>query len=354
MTAIFGMAIKYAEAILAIKYRVKDSNGEMCGGPMYYLERGMKSKFLAILFAIFAVMSSFGIGNMVQSNSVALASHELFGVPPLVAGLFMTLLTGVSILWGIKSISKIVSILVPAMAGFYIIGGLIILAIHATSIPGALLQIIQTAFTGQAAVGGFLGSTLMMAIQMGASRGIFSSEAGMGSSPIAAAAAKTSSPGVQALVSMSSVFITTGVVCTITALVIALSGVLGERGVNGELLNGSALALRAFNKALPGGGLIVTIAIIPFAYSTILSWAYYGEKSIEYLFGVKAIKFYRLIFTVFVLPGATFSLGFVWDFSNLMNGLMSIPNLIGVLFLYKVVLNETKIFEKNFHLKDFS
>jgi AGCS family alanine or glycine:cation symporter len=176
----------------------------------------------------------------------------------------------------------------------------------------------------------------------------------MGSSPIAAAAAKTSSPGVQALVSMSSVFITTGIVCTITALVIALSGVLGERGVNGELLNGSALALRAFNKALPGGGLIVTIAIIPFAYSTILSWAYYGEKSIEYLFGVKAIKFYRCIFTIFVLPGATFSLGFVWDFSNLMNGLMAIPNLIGVLYLYKVVLNETKIFEKNFYLKNFS
>ncbi|MBI5274392.1 MAG: sodium:alanine symporter family protein [Chlamydiales bacterium] len=348
MTALIGMAIKYAEAILAIKYRIKDENGQMCGGPMYYLERGLKNRPLAISFAVFAILSSFGIGNMVQSNSVAEASYELMGLSPYYVGFFMMILTGVSILWGIKSISKIVSVIVPAMAAFYIIGGLIILAFNIKEIPTALYHIFQTAFTGQAATGGFLGSTMMLAIQMGASRGVFSSEAGMGSSPIAAAAAKTSSPGVQALVSMSSVFITTGIVCTITALVIATTDVLGQIGSNGSLLNGSALALTAFNKALPGGGIIVTIAIIPFAYSTILSWAYYGEKSVEYLFGIKAVRFYRIIFTLFIFPGSLFSLNFVWDFSNLMNGLMSIPNLIGILFLSKVIINETKLLDKTF------
>lgn len=348
MTALIGMAIKYAEAVLAIKFRIRDANNQMCGGPMYYLERGAKSKPLAIAFAIFAILSSFGIGNMVQSNSVAQATYELVQLPPVYAGIFMMLLTGFSILGGIKSISKIVSIIVPTMAGFYILGGIFILSLKITAIPSALYMIFQSAFTGQAATGGFIGSGAMLAIQMGASRGIFSSEAGMGSSPIAAAAAKTSSPGVQALVSMSSVFITTGIVCTITGLVIATSGIFGEIGANGELLNGSALALKAFNAVLPGGGLIVTIALIPFAYSTILSWAYYGEKSIEYLFGLKAIKWYRIIFTLFILPGASFSLGFVWDFANLMNGLMAIPNLIGILLLSKIVINETKIYDYSY------
>jgi len=344
--AIFGMATKYAEAILAVKYRTVDSNGEMCGGPMYYLEKGMGSKTLAILFAFFGSITAIGTGNMVQSNSVSVAVQELFNVPPIWTGVALMLLTGIPLIRGIKSISKIVSFLVPAMAVFYIGGGIIIILMKASAVPAAIGLIFKAAFTGQAATGGFLGASVMMAIQLGVSRGVFSSEAGLGSSPIAAAAAKTDSPGRQALVSMSSVFITTGIVCTITGLIIAITGVLGETGSDGILLNGSALALRAFDAVIPGGGLVVTIALIPFAYSTILGWAYYGEKCTEYLLGVKSVIFYRVIYALLILPGAVLQLDVVWSFANIMNGLMAIPNLIGLLVLCPIVAQETKLFDR--------
>ncbi len=345
VAAFFGMATKYGEAILAIKYRVSDENNEMCGGPMYYLERGLKSKPLAVLFASLAAITAIGTGNMVQANSVSSAVYDLFGIHPIWSGILLMILTGGALLGGIKSIGKITGFLVPAMAIFYIGGGLIIILMKWQYVPEALYAIFRAAFSGQAAVGGFLGATVMQAVQMGVSRSIFSSEAGLGSSPIAAAAAKTDTPGRQALVSMSSVFITAGIVCTITGLVIAITGVLGSQGADGSVLDGSALALHAFDEVLPAGGLIVTIALIPFAYSTILGWAYYGEKCIEYLFGVRMVMPYRFIFTLVVIPGAVLSLNVVWGFANMMNGLMALPNLIGLFLLSGIISRETTAFD---------
>ena len=343
--ALFGMATKYGEAILAIKYRVTDELGEMCGGPMYYIRKGMNSKFLAALFAILGAITAIGTGNMVQANSVSLALQDLFNLDPIWSGLGLMLLVGGALIGGIKSIGKIAGILVPAMAAFYILGGLVIIALKIDAIPAAFGLIFRSAFSGQAAVGGFVGASVMMAIQMGVSRGVFSSEAGLGSSPIAAAAAKTDTPGRQALVSMCSVFITTGIVCTITGLVIAVSGVLGEIGPDGGMLDGSAMALRAFDSIIPYGGLIVTIALIPFAYSTILGWAYYGEKCLEYLFGYRATKLYRVIYTLVVVPGAVLGLKLIWGFANMMNGLMAFPNLIALFVLAGVIAKETRFFE---------
>ncbi|MCH9621587.1 MAG: Amino-acid carrier protein AlsT [Chlamydiia bacterium] len=345
VAAFFGMATKYAEAVLAIKYRELDSNNQMCGGPMYYLEKGLKAKWLGVIFAILAAITAFGTGNMVQSNSVAGAMLETFSVSPFITGIALVILCAVPLIGGIKSIGNVVGILVPAMAVFYICISLGVVLVNIAYVPKAFGMIFKTAFSGQAAVGGFVGSSVMLAIQLGISRGVFSSEAGLGSSPIAAAAAKTDSPGRQALVSMSSVFITTGIVCTLTGLAIATTGVLGGVGSTGELLDGSALALAAFDSVFPYGGLMVTLAIIPFAYSTILGWAYYGEKSMEYLFGIKAIIPYRLMFIVFVFIGSVLNLQVVWGFSNIMNGLMAFPNLIGLLFLSGVVAKETVLFE---------
>ncbi|WP_194848453.1 alanine/glycine:cation symporter family protein [Candidatus Neptunochlamydia vexilliferae] len=345
VAALVGMATKYGEAILAIKYRTTDENGEMCGGPMYYIERGMGWKWLAAIFAILGIGASFGIGNLVQSNSVSLAVQDLFGVGPLWTGIILMGLVGFALIGGIKSIGKIVGLLVPAMAVFYIIGGLLIIFLKIEAVPAAFVLIFRSAFSGQAATGGFIGATVMMAIQFGISRGVFSSEAGLGSSSIAAAAAQTDTPGRQALVSMCSVFITTGIVCTITGLVIAVSGVLGELGPDGQMLDGSAMALRAFDSILPYGGLIVTIALIPFAYSTILGWAYYGEKCIEYLCGIRTIKVYRVLFTLLVFPGAFLSMKLVWNLANMLNGLMAFPNLIALFALTGVIAKETRFFE---------
>ena len=345
VVGIIGMATKFSEALLAIKYRVVDEAGEMCGGPMEYLERGAGKKSLAVLFAFFAVIAAFGTGNMVQANSVALAMQAISGVDPIWIGLILTVLVGFALFGGIKSIGSVASILVPSMAIMYILGGIILLLINYSEIPHAFYLIFKYAFTPQAATGGFVGASVLLAIQMGASRSIFSSESGLGTSPIAAAAAKTDTPGRQALVSMSSAFITIIIVCTITGLAIGVSGVLGEMGPDGNLLDGAALALRAFDKLFPGGGIFVTVALVAFAYSTILAWAYYGEKCIEYLFGIRAIKPFRVLYTLVVLPGALLSLHFVWGMANIMNGLMIIPNLIGLLLLSKIVAKETKVFD---------
>ncbi len=342
--ALFGMATKYGEAILAIKYRVIDEGGEMCGGPMYYIEKGMKWKWLATIFAVLGAITAIGTGNMVQANSVALAIADLLHIDPVWSGIALVVVVGVALIGGIKSIGKVAGVLVPTMAVFYIIGGLVIIALKIEAVPAAFGLIFRSAFSGQAAVGGFAGASVMMAIQLGVSRGVFSSEAGLGSSPIAAAAAKTDTPGRQALVSMCSVFITTGIVCTITGLVIAVSGVLGEVGTDGKLLDGSAMALHAFDNIIPYGGLIVTIALIPFAYSTILGWAYYGEKCVEYLFGYKATKSYRVIYTFLVFPGAILGLRLIWGFANMMNGLMAFPNLIALFALAGIISKETHFF----------
>jgi len=347
VAALFGMATKYAESLLAIKYRAVDEQGEMCGGPMHYLHKGLKSKFLAISFAILAAITAFGTGNMVQSNSVSEAIKVLLPfIDPIWVGIFLMLITGLPLLGGIKSISKVVSILVPTMAILYLISCFIVVGIHIKEVPEAFHAIFASAFSGQAAVGGFLGSTVMVAIQCGVSRGIFSSEAGLGTSSIAAAAAKTDSPGRQALVSMCTVFITTGLVCTLTGLVIATTNVLGSLDANGVLVTGSQLAIKAFDAVIPHGGVLVTIAIIPFAYSTILGWAYYGEKSMEYLLGRKSVVWYRLVYTFVVFFGAILNLELVWGFANIMNGLMAFPNLIGLIFLGGVVAKENDLFEK--------
>lgn len=341
-----GMATKYAEAILAIKYRDVDEKGEMCGGPMYYLEKGLKSKFLGVSFAVIGAITAFGTGNAVQANSISNAISSVFNIDPLITGIVLVVVTGAALFGGIKSIGRISSLLVPVMAVFYILGGSVIVLFKIHLIPQAFRLIFETAFTGQAAAGGFLGSSVMMAIQYGVSRGIFSSEAGLGSAPIAAAAAKTDVPGRQALVSMSGVFITTFIVCTITGLAIAVTGVLGGYDQTGQVLNGSVMTLRAFDTIFPGGGMIVTISLILFGYSTILGWAYYGEKCMEYLAGIRIVPWYRIFFTLLLIPGSVLSLEIVWSFANIMNGLMAVPNLIGLLGLSRVVSRETKEFKQ--------
>jgi alanine or glycine:cation symporter, AGCS family len=269
MTGLVGMATKYSEAILAVKYRVTDSKGEMCGGPMYYIERGLGWKWLGVLFAIFGAIAAFGIGNMVQSNSVADAVNSTFSISPMVTGIILAVLTALVVLGGIKSIGRVTAFLVPFMAAIYAVGGLIIVFINFGEVPAALGSIFSSAFGGEAALGGAVGA----AIRFGVARGVFSNEAGLGSAPIAAAAARTDYPGRQALVSMTQTFIDTIVVCSITALAILTSGALAT----GE--TGAALTTTAFNMGLPGeGGVIVAIGIMLFAYSTILGWCYYGEK----------------------------------------------------------------------------
>lgn len=335
MTGLVGMATKYSEAILAVKYRVTDSRGEMCGGPMYYIEKGMGWKWLGVLFAIFGAIAAFGIGNMVQSNSVADAVFTSFSISPMVTGIVLAVLTALVILGGIKSIGRVTALLVPFMAAIYTIGGLIIIFINFAEVPTALASIFSSAFGGEAAFGGAVGA----AIRFGVARGVFSNEAGLGSAPIAAAAARTDYPGRQALVSMTQTFIDTIVVCSITALAILTSGALAT----GE--TGAALTTSAFNVGLPGnGGVIVAVGIILFAYSTILGWCYYGEKCMEYLFSEKAVIYYRVAFVAFVFVGAVAKLDFVWTFSDVMNGLMAVPNLIGLLALSGVVVAETKRF----------
>ncbi len=346
VASLIGMATKYAEAILAVKYRTVDANGEMCGGPMYYLERGLKSKKWALFFSLVGAITALGTGNAVQANSIAGAMKEWIHIDPLWSGLGLALITGVTLLGGIKSIGKKSSYLVPAMAIFYIAGGIIVIACRIEALPHAFFEIFRQAFSSQAAFGGFAGSTVMMAIQYGVSRSVFSTEAGLGSAPIASAAAKTDVPGRQALISMSGVFITSMIVCSITGLAIAVSGLFGTLSPDGLPLSGSSMALLAFEQVFPYGGFVVTISLILFGYSTILGWAYYGEKCMEYLFGLRIVIWYRLFFVACLIPGATLSLQTVWSFANIMNGLMALPNLIALYGLSAIVVSETRSFEK--------
>lgn len=337
ITALVGMATKYAEAILAVKYRTVGKNGQMAGGPMYYIERGLGWKWLAILFAFFGAIAAFGIGSSVQSNSVAAAVESSFGINPWITGIVLTIGTGLVLIGGIKSIGKVTSFFVPFMAIFYVLGGLVIILINISELPAAIGLIFSDAFTGQAVAGGAIGAV----IRYGVARGVFSNEAGMGSAPIAAAAAKTDYPGRQALISMTGTFLDTVVVCSITGITLVMGGLY----TGGE--TGAALTTKTFDLLLPGvGGWVVTLGLIFFAYSTVLGWAYYGEKCFEYLFGTRSIFVYRVIYTTTVLLGAGASLGLVWTISDIFNALMAIPNLIGLLFLSGVVVAETKIFNE--------
>ncbi len=340
ITAAFGMATKYAEGVLAVKYRITDENGEMCGGPMYYIERGLGRKWLGIMFAVFGAVAAFGIGNAVQANAVAGNLKETFGLSPWITGVVLTFMTGTVILGGIRNIGRVSGWMVPIMAVVYVAGCLAILLRFAGEVPAAILLVFHDAFTGSAATGGFLGAAVMIAIQKGVSRGVFSNESGMGSAPIAAAAAKTNEPCEQALVSMTGTFIDTIIVCTMTGLVLIVTGAWHS---GGEV---SALTKSAFDIGLPGntGGYIVTFGIVFFAYSTIIGWAYYGEKCIEYLFGVKALLPYRLLYAAVVTIGAGAKLELVWNFADVMNGLMAVPNLIALLGLSGVVTRETERF----------
>lgn len=344
VVALFGMVTKYAEAILAVKFRKKDDKGEMSGGPMHYIQQGLGWRSLAIAFALFGALSAFAGGNMTQSHSIAQALHEQFQVPELWTAAVVAILTAVSILGGIKSLGKINAVLVPVMALVYIGGGLVILAVHADQIPMSLWLICSHAFTGQAAVGGFAGAGIMAAVQMGIVRGISSNEAGLGSAPIAAAAAKTDVPGRQALISMTGVFLSSFIVCTITVLVICVTGVFGSTDATGAVLNGAPLVIRAFESVLPFGGWIVAVGIVLFGFSTILGWSYYGEKCIEYLFGSKVLLPFRLAFILAAFVGPFLSLDVVWALVDIMNGLMALPNLIGLAFLAPVVIKESHAF----------
>ncbi|MBA2852282.1 AGCS family alanine or glycine:cation symporter [Methanococcus maripaludis] len=344
VTAFFGMATKYAEAVLAIKYRTVDDNGEMAGGPMYFLEKGLPNhglgKILGVAFAFFGAFAAFGIGNMVQTNSVADAVASNFGVDPLITGFILALLTAAVILGGIKSIGKATGIIVPFMAVFYILGGLAILLMNLGYVIPAFGTIFSSAFNFDAGFGALIGTAIMWGVK----RGVFSNEAGLGSAPIAAAAAKTDHPGRQALVSMTGTFLDTIVVCTITGLVLTIAGLKAFPGLSD--LTGATLTAASFDALMPMGGMIVTIGLIFFAYSTVLGWSYYGEKCFEYLIGTKGIRLYRIAFVLVAFWGATASLPLVWDIADTLNGAMAIPNLIGLLLLSGVVVSETKAFNE--------
>ncbi|MBE6066542.1 MAG: sodium:alanine symporter family protein [Clostridium lundense] len=336
ITGVFGISTKYAESLLATKYRVKTEDGTMAGGPMYVLEHGMKKKWLGVLFAIFTSIAAIGTGGMVQSNAISAMINDTFKVPYAVTGVILAVLTAVVILGGIKSIAKVCEVFVPFMAGSYILGCLIILAFSYKTIPNSLYTIISSAFTGQAAVGGFAGSTIMMAMRFGVSRGLFSNESGLGSAPIVSAAAQSRNPVRQALVASTGTFWDTVIVCAITGLVLTNTGVWNQG------LQGGQLTKEAFGTIPILGPIVLTVGLITFAFSTILGWSYYGEKSIEYLFGKKAIFPYKLLWIIMIYVGSVFSLDVVWNFADLANGLMAIPNLISLIALNSVIVKETK------------
>ncbi|MGE3533284.1 MAG: alanine/glycine:cation symporter family protein [Parachlamydiales bacterium] len=342
--ALIGMVTKFIEAILAVKYRVVDEKGQMSGGPMYYIANGLGWKWLGALFAVFCSLSAFAGGNLIQANSITAAVSAVTPFSPVWIGLTLSVVTGVVLLGGIKSIGKISSYLVPIMALTYVVGGLMIIILRIDQVPAGLMAIVKTAFTGQAAFGGFLGASVMAAVQMGVARGVSSNEAGLGSAPIAAAAAKTDVPGRQALISMSGVFLSSLVVCSITALVISVTGVLGKVGADGKVLNGALLVMEAFRTVIPGGDLLVTICLILFGYTTIIGWAYYGERCMEFLAGEKVLLGYRVVFCAFAFLGAVMSFDLVWPIADIMNGLMSIPNLIGIIGLTGIISVETRAF----------
>ncbi|HHF1961388.1 TPA: alanine/glycine:cation symporter family protein [Haemophilus influenzae] len=340
LVALLGMATKYAECLLAVKYRVRDKNGFMAGGPMYYIERGLGIKWLAKLFALFGVMVAFfGIGTFPQVNAITHAMQDTFNIPILVTAIIVTLLVGLIILGGVKRIAIASSVIVPFMAILYVTTSLVIILLNLEKVPDAISLIIYSAFNPQAALGGAVGLTVMKAIQSGVARGIFSNESGLGSAPIAAAAAQTREPVRQGLISMTGTFLDTIIVCTMTGIVLVLTGAW-----NNPELAGATVTNYAFSQGLGVsiGATIVTVGLLFFAFTTILGWCYYGERCFVYLAGIRAIKIYRLTYIILVGLGAFLHLNLIWIIADIVNGLMAFPNLIALIGLRKVVVEETK------------
>lgn len=336
LTGVFGIATKYAEALLSVGFRVTTPGGLMAGGPMYVLERGMRAKWLGVVFAALTAVAAFGIGNMVQANSIASLVNETLQIPRWVSGVLLMSLTAVVILGGIKSIARVCEKLVPVMAVVYVAGCCIMLFLHADTLVDTAILILRTAFTGTAAVGGFVGTGVREAVRFGVARGLFSNESGLGSAPIVAAAAQTSNPVRQALVSSTGTFWDTVVVCALTGLVVVNSGkwTLG--------LNGAALAKAVFSDLPVIGPFVLTGGLLTFVFSTILGWSYYGEKACEYLFGTISIVPYRLLWVTAVMAGSLLSVPCVWCFADIANGLMAIPNLISLVALNGLIVAETE------------
>ena len=340
LVALLGMATKYAECLLAVKYRVRDKNGFMAGGPMYYIERGLGIKWLAKLFALFGVMVAFfGIGTFPQVNAITHAMQDTFNIPVLVTAIIVTLLVGLIILGGVKRIATASSVIVPFMAILYVTTSLVIILLNIEKVPDAISLIIYSAFNPQAALGGAVGFTVMKAIQSGVARGIFSNESGLGSAPIAAAAAQTREPVRQGLISMTGTFLDTIIVCTMTGIVLVLTGAW-----NNPELAGATVTNYAFAQGLGTsiGATIVTVGLLFFAFTTILGWCYYGERCFVYLVGIRGVKLYRLAYIVLVGLGSFLHLNLIWIISDIVNGLMAFPNLIALIGLRKVVIDETK------------
>jgi AGCS family alanine or glycine:cation symporter len=337
-TALVGMATKYAEAVLAVNYRETDAAGKKVGGPMYYIKNGLGKRWrpLAFLFALFGSLAGFGLANTVQSNTVSQVLLNNFDIPTMLSGLVMALMVALVLLGGIVRIAKVAGKLVPLMTMIYLLATFIILVMHLSEIPAALALIVDSAFNGTAATGGFAGATVMLALRMGVSRGIFSNESGLGSAPIAHAAAETNSPVRQGTIAMLGTFIDTLIICTMTGLVLIVSGVWTSD------LQGAAMTLMVFDSTLPFGGNILSLCIALFAFTTMLGWSYYGERCAQFLLGPKVVLPFRILWVIGVFVGTQMSLGLVWKMSDALNGMMAIPNLLALLLLSPVVFKLTK------------
>lgn len=341
ITGVFGISTKYAEGLVAVKYRVTRENGEVAGGPMYALEKGLNMKWMAILFCIFTALAAFGIGNTVQANSITVMLQSSFDIPALYIGIALSVLVMLVILFGIKGIANVCGTLVPFMAISYVVGCVIILILNAAYLKETIQLIFSSAFTSQAAGGGFLGSTIIIASRFGIARGLFSNESGLGSAPIIATAAQTRNPVRQALVSSTGTFWDTVIICALTGLVL-VSSVIAHPDI--DCTHGAALTKAAFDKIPVIGPAILTVGIVTFAFSTILGWSYYGEKSIEYLGGHRLIIGYRIAWVAAVFFGAILDMGLIWNISDCMNAFMAIPNLICLLLLTPVIIKETEYY----------
>lgn len=339
LTGVFGISTKYAEGLLAVKYRVKTKRGQMIGGPMYALEKGLGWKWLAVLFAIFATLASFGIGSTVQANAISTLVENQYNVSPYITGLVVTALGAAVIVGGVKSIAKVCGMLVPFMAIFYMLGCIYILFVNHAYLLPALQVIFDSAFTTKAAGGGFAGSTLIMAARYGIARGLFSNESGLGSAPIVAAAAQTRNPVRQALVSSTATFWDTVVICALTGLVIT-SSIIAYPDI--DYHNGAALTKVAFSKIPYIGAPLLTFGLSTFAFSTTLGWSYYGERCVEYLKGKRWMLFYRMIYIVSIFVGSVVNLALVWNLADCMNALMAIPNLLSLICLSGIIVHETR------------
>lgn len=339
LTGVFGIATKYGEALLAIKYRETTADGRMLGGPMYALEKGLGWKWMAVLFAIFTACASFGIGSTVQANAIATITHETYGVSTTIVGIAVSLLIAAVVLGGVKSIAKVCGFLVPFMALFYVLGCIYILSVNGSYVWPAIKLIVESAFSPQAASGGFAGTSVMLAARYGISRGLFSNESGMGSAPIVAAAARTRNPVRQALVSSTGTFWDTVVICAITGVVI-VSSILAYPDIS--YTDGATLTKLAFDKIPYVGKPLLSFGLLTFAFSTILGWSYYGERAVEYLKGKSWMLVYRVLFIISIFAGSVANLNVVWNLSDCTNALMAIPNLISLLLLNGVIVHETR------------